>query len=96
VRRAVTAAAIALALVAAAARAAAAAPKTDLVVLRNGDRLEGILTKVEADRLEVEVDRKPVASADDAATTLRDRHDGGHLLRVVGEHGARFVKVPNG
>jgi hypothetical protein len=35
--------------------------KRDVVVLRNGDRLEGILNKVEPDRLEVEVDRKPVS-----------------------------------
>ncbi len=44
----------------------------------------------------VEVDRKPVASAEDAVSSLHDRQDGGHLLRIVGARGARFVKVPNG
>ena len=44
----------------------------------------------------VEVDRKAVASAEDAAATLRQARAGGHLLRVVGERGARFVNVPTG
>jgi hypothetical protein len=34
--------------------------KRDVVVLRNGDVLEGLLNKLEGDRLEIEVDRKPV------------------------------------
>ena len=39
-----------------------------------------------------EVDRKPVASADDAAAALR-AGAGGHLLRVTTPHGTRFVQV---
>jgi serine protease Do len=42
----------------------------------------------------VEVDRKPVASAEDAAAALRQQRNGGHLVRVLGENGARFVTVP--
>jgi serine protease Do len=42
----------------------------------------------------VEVDRKPVANAEDAAAALRQQHAGGHLVRVLGENGARFVTVP--
>jgi serine protease Do len=39
-----------------------------------------------------EVDRKPVASADDAAAALR-AGAGGHLLRVTTPRGTRFVQV---
>jgi serine protease Do len=40
----------------------------------------------------LEVDRKPVASADQAAAALKAGSDG-HLLRVTGPHGTRFVQL---
>jgi serine protease Do len=43
----------------------------------------------------VEVDRKPVASVDEAAAALRTRHPGGHLVRVRGAAGVRFVTIPS-
>ena len=42
----------------------------------------------------VEVDRKPVASADDAVKTLSNDRAGGHLLRVRRGDAALFVVVP--
>jgi serine protease Do len=42
----------------------------------------------------VEVDRKPVATAEEAATTLKAPRPGGHLVRVRGLSGARYVTVP--
>jgi hypothetical protein len=36
------------------------ARKRDVVVLRNGDRVEGVLNKLDADKLEIEVDKKMV------------------------------------
>jgi hypothetical protein len=42
----------------------------------------------------VEVDRKPVASADDAVRTLSNDRAGGHLLRVRRGEAALFVVVP--
>ena len=36
------------------------ARKRDVVVLRNGDRVEGVLNKLDADKLEIEVDKKAV------------------------------------
>jgi serine protease Do len=41
----------------------------------------------------VEVDRKAVASAEEAAAALRAKRSGGHLLRVQGPHGSRFVAL---
>jgi serine protease Do len=41
----------------------------------------------------VEVDRKPVASAEDAVSALRVQRNGGHLIRVRGASGVRFVTV---
>jgi serine protease Do len=43
----------------------------------------------------VEVDRRPVASVDEAAAALRTRHPGGHLVRVRGAAGVRFVTIPS-
>jgi serine protease Do len=42
----------------------------------------------------VEVDRKSVASIDEAAAALRAPRAGGHLVRVRGAGGARFVTIP--
>jgi len=42
----------------------------------------------------VEVDRKPVASADDAVKTLGADRAGGHLLRVRRGDAALFVVIP--
>ena len=44
----------------------------------------------------LEVDRKPVRSADEASAALRSKQDRGHLLRVRGEAGVRFVTIGNG
>jgi serine protease Do len=41
----------------------------------------------------VEVDRRPVASADEAVAALRGGPRNGHLLRVRGANGTRFVTV---
>ena len=41
----------------------------------------------------VEVDRKPVASSDEAVAALRAPRNGGHLIRVRGPNGTRFVTV---
>jgi serine protease Do len=42
----------------------------------------------------VEVDRRPVGSADDAVGALHGAsHGGGHLLRVRGPNGSRFVTI---
>ncbi len=41
----------------------------------------------------VEVDRRPVASADEAIAALRGGPRNGHLLRVRGANGTRFVTV---
>jgi serine protease Do len=43
----------------------------------------------------VEVDRKPVATADDAAKTLGNDRAGGHLLRVRRGEAALFVVIPS-
>ena len=42
----------------------------------------------------VEVDRKNVASIDEAIAALRAARPGGHLVRVRGAAGARFVTIP--
>jgi serine protease Do len=42
----------------------------------------------------VEVDRQSVDSAEAAANAVTQPRVNGHLLRVVGEHGVRFVTVP--
>jgi serine protease Do len=42
----------------------------------------------------VEVDRRPVTSAEDAVAALHAAHAGGHLVRVRGQGGARFITVP--
>ena len=44
----------------------------------------------------VEVDRRPVATAEAAATAVQQPRANGHLVRVVGEHGSRFVTLPTG
>lgn len=44
----------------------------------------------------VEVDRQPVATAEAAATAVQQPRASGHLVRVVGEHGSRFVTLPTG
>jgi serine protease Do len=41
----------------------------------------------------VEVDRRPVTSADEAIAALRSDARNGHLLRVRGASGTRFVTV---
>jgi serine protease Do len=41
----------------------------------------------------VEVDRKPVASADDAVGALRASQKNGHLLRIRSQGGTRFVTI---
>jgi serine protease Do len=41
----------------------------------------------------VEVDRRPVASAEDAIAALRGEQRNGHLLRVRGPNGSRYVTV---
>jgi serine protease Do len=41
----------------------------------------------------LEVDRRPVASAEDATTALRAPRKGGHLVRVRGPAGTRFVTL---
>lgn len=41
----------------------------------------------------VEVDRKPISSAEDAVSALKAPRNGGHLIRVRGPSGARFVTV---
>jgi serine protease Do len=43
----------------------------------------------------VEVDRKAVASSEEAVSALRAPRAGGHLIRVRGPMGARFVTVPS-
>lgn len=42
----------------------------------------------------VEVDRKPITSVDEAAAALRASRPSGHLVRVRGAAGARFVTIP--
>jgi serine protease Do len=42
----------------------------------------------------VEVDRKPVGSVEEAVPALRVARAGGHLVRVRGAAGARFVTIP--
>ena len=42
----------------------------------------------------VEVDRESVATAEAAANAVTQPRVSGHLLRIVGEHGSRFVTVP--
>jgi serine protease Do len=44
----------------------------------------------------VEVDRQPVATAEAAATAVQQPRPSGHLVRVVGEHGSRFLTLPTG
>jgi serine protease Do len=44
----------------------------------------------------VEVDRQPVATAEAAATAVQQRRASGHLVRVMGEKGSRFVTLPTG
>ena len=44
----------------------------------------------------VEVDRQPIASAEDVATAVQQPRANGHLVRVVGENGSRFVTLPTG
>ena len=41
----------------------------------------------------LDVDRRPVSSADDATRLFSDGRAGGHLLRVYGRSGIRFVMV---
>jgi len=41
----------------------------------------------------VEVDRKPVGSADDAVKLLQSDQAGGHLLRIKRRDGALFIVV---
>jgi serine protease Do len=41
----------------------------------------------------LEVDRRPVASADEAVASLRAGQRNGHLLRVRGANGTRFVNI---
>ncbi len=41
----------------------------------------------------LDVDRRPVASADDASRLLGDGRSGTHLLRVYGRFGVRFVMI---
>jgi serine protease Do len=43
----------------------------------------------------VEVDRKPVSSVAEATAALRAPRNGGHLIRVRGASGARFITVPS-
>jgi serine protease Do len=43
----------------------------------------------------VEIDRKPVTSAEQAASALRGERRGGHLLRLRGPAGSRFVSIGN-
>ncbi len=42
----------------------------------------------------LEIDRKPIASAQDAAAAIRHPQANGHLVRVAGEHGPRFLTLP--
>jgi serine protease Do len=42
----------------------------------------------------VEVDRKPIASSDEAVAALKENPKGGHLLRVRRGGAARFVTIP--
>ena len=44
----------------------------------------------------VEVDRHPVATAEAAATAVQQPRANGHLVRVMGENGSRFVNLPTG
>jgi serine protease Do len=44
----------------------------------------------------VEVDRQPVATAEDAASAVQQPRPNGHLVRVIGENGTRFVTLPTG
>ena len=44
----------------------------------------------------VEVDRKGVSSSEEAVAALKVARSGGHLLRVRGAAGARFVTLPGG
>jgi S1-C subfamily serine protease len=41
----------------------------------------------------LDVERRPVASADDASRLLGDGRSGAHLLRVYGRFGVRFVMI---
>jgi serine protease Do len=41
----------------------------------------------------VEVDRKPVASSDEAVAALKTPQKSGHLLRIRGAGGTRFVTI---
>jgi serine protease Do len=52
------------------------------------------LAGLESGDVLVEVDHKPVASADEAAQRLGEKRDGGHLLRVRRGSGALFLVLP--
>jgi serine protease Do len=39
----------------------------------------------------VEIDRKPITTQDEAVAALKSARSGGHLLRVRGSRGTRFV-----
>ena len=41
----------------------------------------------------VEVDRKPVSSSEEAVSALQGPQKNGHLLRVRGASGSRFVTI---
>jgi serine protease Do len=51
---------------------------------------------LQAGEIILEIDRKSVATADDASATLRGARKGGHLLRVRGGTGTRFVTLGGG
>jgi serine protease Do len=44
----------------------------------------------------LEIDRQPVTGVDQAVAALQDRRSGGHLLRVRGPRGVRFVVLRGG
>lgn len=42
----------------------------------------------------MEVDQKPVTNAAEATRAMESPRSGGHLLRVKGPRGARFLTLP--
>jgi len=44
----------------------------------------------------IEIDRHPINTAEEAESALRNAHKGGHLLRIRGPNGSRFVTLGGG
>src|SRR5262249_57062764 len=68
-------------------RLAAGSRAKDRVLLRNGDAVEGLFTALDAKRLTVEVDKKPVAVEFDKVAAVALSTDDVTPLKAKGGHG---------